>query len=221
MQSPNTLWRPIVRTSCRDCWILVGISIYATGIRIHRLYGDLNPYIFTVQREKLTGFSRVTRNEGIVQWYLSHGADPNAKGENGSTPMTFAAREASLSTLKLLVESGGGQVKGTDLIAQAAVGHTWGRPERIQVMEYLLDLGAPIDTMSASTWADPSSFVAGFTLEQYMLVNAGGQTALNVAQISGDMVLAEFLLSKGANPAIEPLNKEPVEEFQYMGEYYP
>lgn len=135
--------------------------------------------------------------------------------------MTFAAREASLSTIKLLVESGGGQVKGTDLIAQAAIGHTWGRPERMEVMEYLLDLGAPINTMSASTWTDPSTFIAGFTLEDFMLTNSGGQTAFNIAQISGDTVLAEFLLGRGANPDIEPINKKLVTEFRYTGDYWP
>jgi ankyrin repeat protein len=61
-----------------------------------------------------------------VRWYLSKGADPNAKVGNGGTPMTYAAREASLSTLKMLVDYGG-QIKGTDIVAQAVIGHSWRR----------------------------------------------------------------------------------------------
>jgi hypothetical protein len=92
--------------------------------------------------------------------------------------MTFAARETSLSTMKLFVEYDG-EVEGPDLVAQAAIGHSWGRLHRIEVIEYLLDLGAPIDTMSASTWMEPSSFNTGFTRDREMLMNSGGQTALN------------------------------------------
>jgi hypothetical protein len=39
--------------------------------------------------------------------------------------MTIAAREAPLSILKLLVDHGGA-IAGTDLIAQAALGDSWG-----------------------------------------------------------------------------------------------
>lgn len=164
--------------------------------------------------------SRVTSNEKLVRWYLSHGADPNVQCNAGSTPMTFAAREASLSTMKLLVEHGG-QVKGTDLVAQAAIGHAWGRPDRIKVIEYLLDLGCPIDVMSASTWKDPSSFTQSLGLGMGMRhLGGGGQTALNISQILGDSELTDFLIKRGANPDIEPLRKDLVEEFVYTGEHW-
>jgi ankyrin repeat protein len=163
--------------------------------------------------------SRVTSNEDIVRWYLCHGADPNARSDCGSTPMTFAAREASLSTMKLLVEHGG-QVCGTDLIAQAAIGHSWGRKNRIEVIEWLLDLGASIDAMSASTWKSRQDFRGESAFNDFMLRNLGGRTALNVANLSGDAPLAAFLIGKGANGEIQPVNQRLVEEFVYIGGYY-
>jgi hypothetical protein len=89
------------------------------------------------------------------------------------------------------------------------------------VIEHLLGPGESIDTMSVSTWRRPDYFTNELTVDQFMLMHAGGQTALNVAQISGDMALAEFLISKGADPNIQPVDNEFVEEFPYLGEFWP
>ena len=155
-----------------------------------------------------------------MKWFLAHGASPNIKGGDRSTPMVYAAREASIKGIRLLVEHGG-QVSGSDLIAQAAIGHSWGRPGRLEVIEYLLNIGADINTMAASTWMPLEEYSSSFDLNAYMTINAGGQTALNVAKISGDNTLAKFLLDRGADPTIQPVNREPIEEFEYRGEYWP
>jgi hypothetical protein len=75
--------------------------------------------------------------------------------------------------MKLLVEHGG-QVCGTDLIAQAAIGHSWRRKNRIEVIEWLLDLGASIDAMSASTWKSRQVFRDESAFDDFMLRNNGG-----------------------------------------------
>jgi hypothetical protein len=73
--------------------------------------------------------------------------------------------------------------------------------------------------MSTSTWIEPSGLNTGFTRDQWMLMNSGGQTALNIGRISEDAVLTKNLISRGANLDIHPINKELVEEFQITGEY--
>lgn len=137
-----------------------------------------------------------------MRWYLSHGAYPNAVGDVRVSPMLFAAREASLGVIQHLVAHGG-KVVDSDLIAQAAIGHSWGQPNRMRVIEYLLKQGADID---------------GMALDHYQLTSNGGQTALNVAQISCDAKLAKFLISRGANRDIQPVNPDLIEEFPYVGD---
>ena len=41
---------------------------------------------------------------------------------------------------------------------------------------------------------------------------------MNVAQISEDEKLAEWLLERGADSSIEPLDKNLIEEYLYLGE---
>jgi hypothetical protein len=55
-------------------------------------------------------------------------------------------------------------------------------------------------------------------MDQFMLSFASGQTALHVAQISRDTVLAEFLKSKGADRQIQPVNFELIKEYECLGE---
>jgi ankyrin repeat protein len=149
-------------------------------------------------------------NDHIIKWHLSHGADPNISGEHGFTPMRFAAREASLASLKHLIRHGG-IVEGSDLVAQAAIGHSWGRKDRLEVIDFLLTHGASINAMAQEHIAtsDPKS-----------KTNDGGQTAFHVAKISGDVGLASWLLERGADLNIEPINGNLIEEFPYLGEEF-
>jgi len=74
--------------------------------------------------------------------------------------------------------------------------------------------------MAGSTWMSPDEYYSGFDLEDYMTTHAGRQTALNVANISGDIALSKFLLSKGADPSIQPVHMDLIEEFPYRGEFW-
>jgi ankyrin repeat protein len=139
-------------------------------------------YIFT----SLTLVSRVLKSEKLVRWYLSHGADPNAQCRKGSTTMTAAVIEAPLPIIKLLVEHGG-QVKGTDLVAQALIGDSRGEPGRIQVIEYLLELGAPIGAISGSAWKLRDVYDAAYESSMKDFLSSGnerGKTALHIAKDS-------------------------------------
>jgi len=151
----------------------------------------------------------VVKNQKLVTWFLSHRADPNGTAgcNSGITPMVYAAREASLSVIKLLVEYGG-KVKSSDLIAQAALGDSWGSFDRLEVIHYLLQKGALINALAASTWYPESKwreYNEITTLEAHMKKNQGGQTALHIAQISGHQAMVAFLMQNGADSSVKPL----------------
>jgi ankyrin repeat protein len=120
--------------------------------------------------------------------------------------MHFAAREAPLKSIKLLI-SHGGKVESSDLIAQAAIGHYWGREGRYEIIDFLLGHGASINAMALENSVNP-----------YLNANNGGQTTLNIARISGDERFAEWLLERGADPSIKPIDRNLIEEYQYLGE---
>ncbi|KAF2395887.1 hypothetical protein EJ06DRAFT_560353 [Trichodelitschia bisporula] len=164
--------------------------------------------------------SLVTSNGTIVRWFLSQGVDPNVAGNSGDSAMVYAAREASLSSLVHL-SIAGGRVEGTDLVAQAAIGHSWGRPGRFEVIEWLLERGAGIDVMAKESWKKPeeveetmeSTYGPIVLTFDHFLEADGGQTAFNVARIWGDRELEGFLLARGADPQIEAVRKEKILEF--------
>jgi hypothetical protein len=96
----------------------------------------------------LTASSRVLKNESIVLWYLLHGANPNIEcGKDRKSPMTIAAKVASLSTIKLL-GSYGGNIHECDLITEidylssdSGSGEPleqWNIVARAEVIEYVL-----------------------------------------------------------------------------------
>jgi hypothetical protein len=89
--------------------------------------------------------------------------------------MTVAAREASLQIIMLLVEHGG-VIDGTDLVAQAAIGDSRGETGRLEVIEYLLDHGAPIDAVAGSTWKPRNTFqVYRSRMEEFVNIYDGGR----------------------------------------------
>jgi ankyrin repeat protein len=120
--------------------------------------------------------------------------------------MHVAAREASLDSIKLLMRYGG-KVEGSDLIAQAAIGHSWGRKDRYQVMELLLAHGASINALALK-----------YTVSPDLKVNNGGQTALNVALISNDAALTRWLIERGADTNVVPIDGNLIEEYPYLGD---
>jgi len=135
----------------------------------------------------------VLSSEDIVHWFLTHGADPNAWCSHACTGTTEAARSASLSVLKLLV-SHGGSVVSTDAVAQAVSGHVLGFPGRLEVMEYILDNGAPIDAYRfAYSGAEAPSLIDLFGLE----------TGLQLAARGGKTDMVELLLKRGADKTLK------------------
>lgn len=120
--------------------------------------------------------------ENVVSILISRGADVNFKGKDGRTPLMWAAGN-SLETTKILLDNGADvKVKGDDGM-NAFIQSTFGilsKKVSTDVMDLLLENGA--DVNSALSGKD-----------------AAGWTALLFAAVSGDIELAEYLISKGAN----------------------
>lgn len=102
-------------------------------------------------------------NKDIVEWFFAHGANANGACLFTTTITTIVARHAPLSVLKVLVEHGG-TVIDTGAIAQAAIGHNFGVLGRLEVIDYLVEVGAQINTYSYAK-EDPSNKILVVGLE--------------------------------------------------------
>ncbi|MGB5848715.1 MAG: ankyrin repeat domain-containing protein [Ignavibacteriaceae bacterium] len=120
--------------------------------------------------------------ENVVSILISRGADVNFKGKDGRTPLMWAAGN-SLETTKILLDNGADvKAKGDDGM-NAFIQSTFGilsKKVSTDVMDLLLENGADINSALSSR-------------------DAAGWTALLFASINGDIELAEYLVSQGAN----------------------
>ena len=120
--------------------------------------------------------------ENVVLILISRGADVNFKGKDGRTPLMWAAGN-SIETTKILLENGANvKAKGDDGMT-AFIQTTFGilsKKVDTEVMDLLLENGA-----------DVNSELSG--------KDAAGWTALLFASVNGDIELAEYLISQGAN----------------------
>ncbi|KAL8656061.1 MAG: hypothetical protein Q9210_000499 [Variospora velana] len=100
------------------------------------------------------------RHPDLIAWFLSHGADPNASGPGKFAPLDVAALHASLETVKLLVDHGAkvGEAGSGGALHAAAQGDA---PDRIAVMEFLVENGADINGIAADITAPSEARRAG------------------------------------------------------------
>ena len=137
-------------------------------------------------------------------WFLSHGADPNAVCGLDITPLSIAVRDAPFEIIRILFDYGG-SIEHGQLLHFAAIR---GSPDRIEVVNYLLDKGALINNVMFEN--SPDSY------EQEELSGLG--TPLFSAAATGRLDMVDMLLSRGADPSIKnSRGKLAVEEAEYHG----
>ncbi|KAI0544545.1 hypothetical protein F4679DRAFT_564540 [Xylaria curta] len=143
----------------------------------------------------------VLHDEALVQWFLSHGADPNAESEWGLSPFLRAVGHAPLSIVKLLHRAGGSPAYAVAFVCQpspsvadAAGSASVPRDERLQVLRYLLDHGADPDVPK---WTHNRKGVGS---------DFQWGSPLNAALSSRRADLAEELLRRGARTDIPTFN---------------
>lgn len=128
-----------------------------------------------------------SNNEKLVDWHLSHGADPNIHTGAGGTPLERAAFQTTLHIVKSLVTHGA-KLHDTEALIAAAANKNRSR-EPIRIMEYLLDQGVDINY--------------GQKLGNPMSDTLFRGTALHRAVESEDAERVQLLLQRGANPDIK------------------
>jgi ankyrin repeat protein len=128
-------------------------------------------------------------NPQLCQWFLSHGADPNARCEFDITPLSYAIQKASREMIDMLFQHGGSIEKG-QLLHWAV--H---RPKLDcqEVVRMLLDKGCEINAIRYQNHSESYEF--------YNLLSGLG-TPLHEAAEYGRLALVEFLLANGANALI-------------------
>lgn len=141
----------------------------------------------------------------LTLWFLSHGADPNATCGLDITPLSIAIRDAPFDIIRILFDKGGSIELG-QLLHFAAKRVL---PDRIKVLEYLLDKGASINSIIFQN--DTESYEQ----ERY----SGLGTPLHSAAKSGHPDIVEMLLLKGADPSIkDSTGRLPLEVAEYHGQ---
>jgi ankyrin repeat protein len=129
----------------------------------------------------------VVENWEVTNWFLDHGADPNATCYLDLTPLSFAIQRSSVRIINLLFERGG------DITRGQLLHHAIERKEdTIEVLELLLQKGAMINARMYENHLPSWNFQCF----------KGIGTPLHKATELGKADVVSFLVQKGADPSI-------------------
>ncbi|KAH0551572.1 hypothetical protein GP486_007210 [Trichoglossum hirsutum] len=140
----------------------------------------------------------------LTQWFLFHGAKPNADCGLDITPLTIAVAQASFDIIKLLFNHGGTIEHGQLLHAAAARKAS----DRLDVIAFLLEKGADVNQIMYQNH-----------LASYLYCKAFGLgTPLHEAARVGAYDVVQMLLEEGANPLItDSRGKLALQRAEYRG----
>ncbi|KAJ7479726.1 ankyrin repeat-containing domain protein [Mycena latifolia] len=118
----------------------------------------------------------------LAQWMIDHGADPNHYQRNFQWTTLATACQSSLAMVKLLLKNGAS-------IHDSGAMHAAARRGRIDVLAFLLYLGADIDEVPTSAW----------------ILHSEPQisTPLHAAVKENQRSAVSFLLARGADISVE------------------
>ncbi|GIJ99537.1 hypothetical protein Aspvir_001670 [Aspergillus viridinutans] len=127
-------------------------------------------------------------DEEMTLWLLDHGADPNKQCSIDLTPLSYAVEQASLSTVRLLLDRGGDVHKG-QLLHHAVERQT----DTIEVLAMLLERGAPLNSKMYEKHY--------YSWRLYYFMGLG--TALHKAAELGKPDVVRYLVNQGADVGIK------------------
>ena len=147
-----------------------------------------------------------------VELLLSHGAKVNVQGNDGTTPLAWAANKGELDICKVLLDAGA-DVKAADHNKKGALMHAVEGEADPAVANFLISKGADINVQDATGETALMKACrrkrAGMSL---VFIEAGaklnlqdnqGETALMVAAAYGNGIIADALLKAGADSSLK------------------
>lgn len=159
---------------------------------------------------------------------LNDGADPNARGAEGLTPLHLAIHDADM--VRLLLARGAEVDARTEYGATPLILAAWYSSDDNSAAELLLSHGADVNARSTKDGMTPflrAVRSSKISLARQLLsmgadlqaTDSTGLTALHLAASGGDVSMAEFLLTRGAevNPQWE--GETPLHWASYDGRY--
>ncbi|KAF2774510.1 ankyrin [Teratosphaeria nubilosa] len=126
------------------------------------------------------------RNADFLRSLIALGADPNKDSNLGETALSFAIREGTMKTVKLLLASGADIIRG-DLLHCACLREP--SEDTHELIAMLIQSGVPVDTYQ---WDNETARMMRYGYPQ--------RTALHVACKQQNYPAARTLLEFGANP---------------------
>jgi len=134
---------------------------------------------------ELTAARFIVKDWELTNWFLDHGADPNAGCYFDYTPMSCAVKNAPMKTVKLLFERGSDIKKG-QLIHHAI---ERGSQDVIEMLDLLLQKGAQLNERKYEDhWPSWN-----------MMFFMGLGTPLHGATRARKLQAVDYLLTKGAD----------------------
>jgi ankyrin repeat protein len=142
----------------------------------------------------------------IMKILLAAGANPNARGKYGTTPITAAAQRNNAEVARLLIEAGADpNIKGSQTTSPITWASNYGYTEVIKVL-----IAAKANVFNKADWW--SAFISAARNDHIesmdILLKAGanineraydGKTALMYAASQGKIKAVKFLIEKGAD----------------------
>ncbi|KAI9694259.1 MAG: hypothetical protein M1820_009062 [Bogoriella megaspora] len=128
----------------------------------------------------------------LTAWFLTRGADPNARCQSGISPLNTALEAAPLDVIKMLLRHG-----STSLAGPAGINHVVRRDtgDQLEVLQYVLDNGGRALVNHVLYQDDPF---------WYRMQEAFGLgTALHEAASYGKVQMARLLVENGADLTIK------------------
>lgn len=143
--------------------------------------------LYNVQLRQLTFTRSFVHDEYFCRWLIGKGASVSARGDWDVTPSSVAIQLAPMSTIRLFLEHCNDIQRGQ--LLNFAINR--GNKDAIEVIELLLNLGCPIDSIMFQD--DPRSWM------EVKLGESG--TPLFTAVQKGKIDIVAYLLFRGADPA--------------------
>ena len=151
---------------------LICVMVFASGC------GPSERERFEATEELLSAWDKDIKGSraDYIRLLISEGADVNAKGDDGSTPLLYASEHEIWEVVTLLVKAGA-DVNARDTVGQTPLMYAAGNSSTPEIVQLLLEKGAELEARS-TLGNTPLMFTLGnfngkFAEIKQLLIDAG------------------------------------------------